>query len=528
MRRLSGPRAIAPVAVLLALALVVLLAKATMPGAAPAAPMATDQSAAVTSVTRSCPPAPPGASSPKISMIALPGAKSATAGGAVTFSEIVPGPAVAAVSPSASSSASASGGAKPTTSGSARPTASGSAKPTATGGAKTAPKAAQPVTESTPGTATSLTAPGGGAAAVAASGQMAEGFAAEQTDTAGTGLVSCTNPGSDMWFAGTGLVGGVTQVRLYLMNTGDTPASANITVLTDTGEEFNLTDSITVAPGQSVSQDITPDVKGSQAVALHVLVGSGQVAAAVWEGGSGGGAWLPQADAPSTTVVVPGLTVAKNPEKLFIVVPGTAAAQVQVEAYTPAGAAAQFPQAPVEATGSTVTPVSLSALGASAAGLKLTANVPIVAAVLVPGAGVGSFTTGTAPVSGQGVVSGNPAQAGVTVGVLLTAPSAAAHATISVVSADGAVTTPAGDSDVTVAAGRTVAVAVARPAGTGRQPFAVVVTPQPGSGPLYAARVVTRGTGGLSAPLFALLPVQSALASIQLPPARNSYDAVLP
>jgi hypothetical protein len=357
---------------------------------------------------------------------------------------------------------------------------------------------------------------------------MAAGFEAEQTDAAGTGLVSCTPPGSDLWFAGTGLTGGVTQVRLYLMNTGGDEASTDVTILTDTGQQAGLNDVLTVAPGQSVTQNVTSFVQGSQAVALHVVADTGQVAAAVWEGGKSGGAWLPQASAPSTTVVVPGLTVAKNAQKLFVVVPGSAQAQVKVEAYTPAGAAVQFPGAPVDAAGSTVTPVTLSALGASAAGVELTANVPIVAGVLVPGSGVGSFTAGAPPVAGQGVVSGNPVEKGVTVGLLLTAPSAAARATVSVVSANGTVTTPAGDSDIAVAAGHTVAVPVARPATAGRQPFAVVVTPQPGSGPLYAARVVTTGTGGLAAPVLSLLPVQSALTSIQLPPARSTYTAVLP
>jgi hypothetical protein len=70
-------------------------------------------------------------------------------------------------------------------------------------------------------------------------------------------------------------------------------------------------------------------------------------------------------------------------------------------------------------------------------------------------------------------------------------------------------------------------VAVPRPPGQ-RQPFAIVVTPQAGSGPLYAVRAVTAGSGGLSAPVASLLPVASALTSITLPPVRNSYTAVLP
>jgi hypothetical protein len=61
-----------------------------------------------------------------------------------------------------------------------------------------------------------------------------------------------------------------------------------------------------------------------------------------------------------------------------------------------------------------------------------------------------------------------------------------------------------------------------------RQPFAIVITPAAGSGPLYAARVVTSGTGGLSAPIASLLPVQNAFTVISLPPVQNVYTAVLP
>jgi hypothetical protein len=363
---------------------------------------------------------------------------------------------------------------------------------------------------------------------VAATDQMAEGFEAEQTDASGTGLVSCTHPGSDMWFVGTGQAAGAAQIWLYLMDTGNIAANANLTIITDTGQQNGLTSAITVAPNQFVAENVTPYVQGSQAVALHVQTNAGQIAAAVWEGGANGGAWLPQANAPAKTLVVPGLTVASSAAKLFVVVPGSTDAQLQVVAYTPAGATTQFPGTPVDASAGAATPVALSSLGASAAGLKLTASVPVVAGVLVPGAGIGSFTTAVPPLTEQGVVAGNPSTKGDTVGLLLTAPGAAAQASISVISADGTVMTPAGDQAVTVAAGHTRAVTVPRPADGSRQPFAVVVTPQHGSGPLYAVRVVTSGTGGLSAPLSSLLPVTSAMTSITLPPAQNSYTAVLP
>jgi hypothetical protein len=511
MRRLALPGA-----VLLALAVVFAVAWGTQPGASQVTVPA-GQGAAVTSITRSCPPAAPGSATARISMVAVPaqaaaarsgsggGTSAATPVGAATFSAVLAAPA---------------------TSGKASPAGQASASGALSGPATA--KGTQPLTVSVPGAVATVTAPGGAGTAVTVTGRMAEGFEAEQADASGTGLVSCTHPGSDMWFAGTGLAAGATQVWLYLMNTGNLTASADVTILTDTGQQNGLSSAITVAPDQSVAENITQYVLGSQALALHVQTNTGQVAAAVWEGGAGGGAWLPQANAPATSLVIPGLTVASSAARLFVVVPGSTDAQLKVVAYTPAGTVAQFPGSPVDASAGAATPFALNSLGASAAGLKLTSSQPIVAGVLVPGTGVGSFTTAVPPIAGQGVVAGNPAARGVTVGLLLTAPSDAARASISLIGADGSVTTPAGDQPVTVAAGHTLAVAVARPSGGDRQPFAVVITPQPGSGPLYAVRVVTSGTGGLSAPLSSLLPVLSAKTSITLPPARNSYTAVMP
>jgi uncharacterized protein DUF5719 len=512
MRRLALPGA-----VLLAIAVVFVVAWATRPGASQDAGQG-GQEAAVTSITRSCPPSTPGSAAAQISMIALP-AQAAGAGSAANPSAAKPaGTPTGSATFSAVLAAPAAAGSKPSAAG--KPAASG--KPSA----KT--KGAAPVTVSATGAVTTVTAPGGGGTAVAATGRMAEGFEAEQSDASGTGLVSCTHPGADMWFVGTGQAAGATEVWLYLMNTGNLTASADVTILTDTGQQSGLRTAITVAPNQSVSENITPYVRGSQALALHVQANTGQVAASVWEDGKGGGAWLPQANAPATSLVIPGLTVASSAARLFVVVPGATDAQLKVVAYTPAGAVTQFPGSPVDASAGAATPLALNSLGASAAGLKLTSNQPVVAGVLVPGTGIGSFTTAVPPITEQGVVAGNPATRGVTVGLLLTAPSAAARASISVVAADGTVMTPAGDQTVTVTARHTLALAVPRPSADGRGPFAIVVTPRPGSGPLYAVRVVTSGTGGLSAPLTSLLPVSSAMTSITLPPAQDSYTAVLP
>ena len=51
-----------------------------------------------------------------------------------------------------------------------------------------------------------------------------------------------------------------------------------------------------------------------------------------------------------------------------------------------------------------------------------------------------------------------------------------------------------------------------------------MITPLPGSGPLYAARVETKGQNTV----VSIIPAVSALTTITLPPVRDSYDAISP
>jgi hypothetical protein len=351
---------------------------------------------------------------------------------------------------------------------------------------------------------------------------MAEGLAAEQANTAGISTVRCSDPGSDLWFAGTGQGAGAAHIMLYLINTDSLPATVTVALMTDSGMVQDSTFSgITVPAHQTAEESLTAALRGSEVVSVHVQASAGRVAAAVWEGttGDASGSWLPQTTAPETSVVIPGLSAASSAARLFIVVPGGGNAQVKVAALTPQGRYLPFGPNPVSAPASAASEFALSSLGAGTAAIELTSNVPITAAVLVPGTGLGAVTSAVAPVTQQGVVAGNPAGAGYTTSLLLSAPGAAARVAVSTVPGSGAAT------DVTVAAGHTVSVTVRVPKGA-RRTFAVVLTPLAGSGPVYAARVVT--SGGASGTVASVIPVVSAPTTVQLPPVRESYTAVQP
>ena len=152
---------------------------------------------------------------------------------------------------------------------------------------------------------------------------------------------------------------------------------------------------------------------------------------------------------------------------------------------------------------------------------------PVTATVLVPGSGVGAFTTATGPISEQAVVAGNISGSGFTPSLALSAPAGSARVRLTEISASTG-SAPAGSPAsqvVSVRAGRTLMVPVKAPPGAkAGVAFAVVITPLPGSGPLYAARVETQG----QSTVVGIIPAASALTTISLPPVRDSYDAINP
>src|SRR5215469_4408998 len=250
-------------AVLVALAVVYVLAWRTQPGAARTAGQTEGpQTVAVTSVTRSCPPPAPNTGAAHIAMIAMPAQNAAAKTGAGSGpGTTVTGSAMLSAVPATAAPATAAPAAKATATKAPATKAPAVKATSGTAGG-------QPVTVSVPGALTTVTAPaatGSGGTAIAAAGQMAEGFEAEQANASGMGVVSCTHPESDMWFVGTGAGDGASNIRLYLMNTGDLAATASVTIITDTGLQPGLNTGITVAPHQFVTESIAPLARGSAA-----------------------------------------------------------------------------------------------------------------------------------------------------------------------------------------------------------------------------------------------------------------------
>ena len=361
---------------------------------------------------------------------------------------------------------------------------------------------------------------------VTANGTMAQAMEAEVASSSGLASLRCGEPGSDIWFVGPGQASGAAQIQLELMNIDSLAATVNVSLITDAGPvQAGNNTGITVPPHQTVTESLSSAAGNSGVVAIEVHTSSGRVAADVSEGRSAHGgttSWLPSAAEPSTQLVIPGVPPSSHAAELFLTVPGTTDAKVNVLAITSQGQYRPFGSQPVDLPGQSASSMALSPLGGTAAAIAITANVPVIATVLVPGSGVGAFTTATAPISEQAVVAGNISGSGFAPSVVLSAPAGAARARLTEISES---TGSPASQVISVRAGRTLMVPVTAPSGAKRgAAFAVVITPLAGSGPLYAARVETHD----QSTVVSILPAASALTTISLPPVRDSYDAIDP
>jgi hypothetical protein len=246
---------------------------------------------------------------------------------------------------------------------------------------------------------------------------------------------------------------------------------------------------------------------------------TGRVAASVRIRTGKGVDWAPLAPPPTTSLVVPGIPGGGGSRRLLVAVPGEFDARVNVQAITANGAFAPQGQDTLDAPAQTVSPLDLDhALAGKVAAVRLTSDRPITAGFSAQ-AGPDVAYGAAAPPLGTtgGVVADNRSGSS---SVLLTAPKEPAVVRIQAVTGQGAVGAP---QTVRVAGGRTLEVRVGEPAGPAAKGFGIMITPRPGAGPVYAARLL-RGKGGQ----LSVLPVVPAITTVLMPPVANSLTAVVP
>ena len=375
---------------------------------------------------------------------------------------------------------------------------------------------------------------------VTATGAMAQGVEAEVANSSGMASVRCGEPASDVWFVGPGQQDGAGRIQLDLLNVDSIAATADLSVITDSGTvQSGSNTGITVPPHQLVTQSLGAQANGASVVAIEVRTTSGRVAADVSVSSSHGSAsWLPAAMTPATRLVIPGVPPSGTAATLFLVVPGGTDAKVNVVALTTQGRVQPFGSQLVDLPGQSASNVQLTPLGGNAAALLLTSNVPVTAAVLIPNStsatnttgttgttttatstGLGTFTAATPVIDQQAVIAGNVTGSGATAEVALSAPGAAAHVRLTEIAEGGQAASP---QTLTVPSGRTLVTQLKAP--RRGAPFTIVLTPLAGSGPLYAARIESQSQGGVAS----IVPALTALTTVGLPPVRESYWAIAP
>jgi Family of unknown function (DUF5719) len=367
------------------------------------------------------------------------------------------------------------------------------------------------------------TAPVSGGVVIRASATMARGLEAEQVSSGPGTTARCESPGTDFWFTGPGSLT-VKRIQLYVMNPSSQPADVNVAAFTDAGPLQGSTDTgIAVAPHAMIVQSLATALHGSRVIALHVRTSVGQVVAGVAEStGSGhGGAWLPSAADPATHVLVPGLPGTAGARQLFIAVPGTKDAHITLTAITSRGSYQPTGGGGLDIPGGSAVSVSLPSMAGIPGALKVGSNVPITASVMVPGGQRGApgvFTAAIPPISEQGVVAYNRSGHGSSCQLVLTAAGQAVSARISETGTAGSESAgqslnPELGKVVQIKPHHSLTVTVGKDAGSKRtSAFAVAITPLPGSGPLYAGRVLVNG-----GTLASVVPVPSTLTSVHLP-----------
>jgi hypothetical protein len=382
----------------------------------------------------------------------------------------------------------------------------------------------------TGGSSAAVVRPGG--VMITAGGSMARGLAAAQTSAGGVVTAGCGSPGTDFWFAAPGQQAAGT-ISLQLMNVDNQASSVNVDILTDTGPlQTGIDTGITVPPHGLVVQSLAGLVHGSRAIGLHVRTSVGRVVAALREStrqAAADGQWLPAAQAPSSSLVIPGLPSSHGPRELYVANPAAADAAVKLAVVSPGGTYQPTGTGAIVIPAGSASRIELPSLSGVTGAVVLTSRIPVTAAVIVPGgqSGAPGAQTAAAPaLQEQGVVA--DAGQSATTTLVLSAPGPAAQARVSTGAAGLAAAGGAGAGSVrvvSVPAKHSVTVKVGRPAGL--RPgsgFAVMITPLAGAGPLYAGWVAAQASGGV----VSIIPVASALTWVPLPAVRDSVTRAAP
>lgn len=372
---------------------------------------------------------------------------------------------------------------------------------------------------------------------VKATGPLAGALVAEQLSRAnktadrGWSDDRCEQPRVVQWFVGPGTTVGEDPV-VTLANPDSVPALVDISVLTPAGPADDPQgQGVALAPNSVSRIPLTTLAPGAAATAVEVTTVSGRVAAALRDVRTNGliplgTDWVPVATGPAPQVVVagvPGLVNGSQPGRTLILAnPGPNDATVSVQTVTGNGEYVPTGLASIAVPAGTVRTVDLgAAVGATPATAIVTTQGPsaaVLAGVLVDAASTVTpiheiaYLGAAQPLAGPALVPENPIAAAVDSVLELSAPGPTAAVTVGIPGGGGR---PARSFQAGIPPGRAIEVSLRHQGLLGGP---VTVTPVPGSGPVYAVRVIEeRGALG---PLIAAFGLVGSPPLVSIPPVR--------
>ncbi|MFE1768632.1 DUF5719 family protein [Streptomyces angustmyceticus] len=371
-----------------------------------------------------------------------------------------------------------------------------------------------------------------------ADGSLAPGWTVQQTTAvaagSGRGLLGlgCTAPDTTFWFPGVSTATD-RQDYVHLTNPDDTPAVVDLELRGKDGAlGGSAGEDLSVPPHTTVPVLLSTLTSAPTTnAALHVAAREGRVGAAVQASdGKLGSDWLPPAADPSPSVVLPGIPKDATSVRLVALAPGEADADLKVQLATPTGMITPAGLENLHLKSGMTTAVDLKDLTKGEAGsLVLTptdsdSKVPVAAALRVTrGKGVKqdmAFIPATRPVVERATAVDNRGKDST---LSLVAPEKGKDAEVKVTASAGSGGGTPVTKTYTIKGGTSVDLAPPRPAGL-KGSYALTVEPRSGSGPVYAARMLTRPQGGV--PAFTVQPLPDDRGSVLVPTAGQDLSVL--
>jgi len=369
--------------------------------------------------------------------------------------------------------------------------------------------------------------PGNSAVAVVAhaTGEQAGGVAVEQLSRGNDGPqrglagVRCEPTVADSWF-----VGASTTIndhsQLVLTNPYDDVAVVRVDLYTADGKlAVPGTDGVEVPARTRVVKPLEKWAPSEKWLAVRVVAESGRVASAVRRTSQvdlnpAGVDWIPRAGRPAETVTLGALPAGTGPRWLVLLNPGKDPALVRVQVTTKNGQTLPSSLGQLEVPGRKLLAVPVAAeVGKEVAVLGVFSDgPPVLAAAYTESRSAKSplrefaFSGGSSALAGPALLTDNRVGKGIGTTLALFAPEGSAEVTVSPVQVRGDPRPKDAPTRVAVPQGRLVLVSLADVTSSG-DPRPVVVTPQGGSAPVYATRIITEA--GSRGPLFTVLGVRS-------------------